>query len=128
MADGPIDAGGKGVVLKTPTLMGIYRTAVNNGYNLTAGQRKAIIREAFCILEDGESDKRERIAAAKVLLAADKLDMEAEKIALAREQGPREGDKHLHLNAPAEMFRELMNEISAHQHPAEADSEPAGDD
>jgi hypothetical protein len=74
------DRGKGGVELKTPTAMGIYRAAINNGYNLTAGQRKAIVREAFCILEDPDSKKRERIAAAKVLLAADKMDLETEKM------------------------------------------------
>lgn len=83
MAKPPTDAGDRGkggVELKTPTLLNIYRAAINNGYNLTAAQRKAIVREAFCILEDPDSQKRERIAAAKVLLAADKLDLESEKL------------------------------------------------
>lgn len=57
----------------------------------------------------------------------DQIDQSREAAALKESQGPG-GDRHLHLNAPAEMFRELMNEVRTHQHPAEADSEPAGDD
>jgi hypothetical protein len=68
------------VELKTPSLLNIYRAAINNGYNLTREQRRAIVREAFCILEDPDSQKRERLSAAKVLLVADKLDLEAEKM------------------------------------------------
>ena len=73
--------GGKGAVqLKPLTVLGIYRAAVNNGYNLTHEQRRAIVREAFCVLESPDSEARERLSAAKVLLAADKLDLEAEKL------------------------------------------------
>lgn len=82
MAETLADQGGKGdVQLKRLTVLGIYRAAITNGYNLTREQRRAIVREAFCILEDSESEKRERISAAKVLLAADKLDLEAERMA-----------------------------------------------
>lgn len=73
--------GGKGAVqLKPLTVLGIYRAAINNGYNLTHEQRRAIVREAFCVLESPDSEARERLSAAKVLLAADKLDLEAEKL------------------------------------------------
>lgn len=80
MSEDPTSEGGKGALLKVPTTMIIYRAAVNNGYNLSPEQRRSVVREAACILEDSQSTKRERVAAAKVLLAADKLDLEAEKL------------------------------------------------
>ena len=143
MASKPIEyaSGGQGVLDSPPSRsdLVLQRSAVRGGYNLTPEQRALIVARACEILEappeiledkDGNTygvSYRDQLGAAKVLLAADKMDLDVERLAITRAQGPG-GDKHLHLNAPAEMFRELMNEVRTHQHPAEADSEPAGDD
>jgi hypothetical protein len=72
--------------------MVLFRRAIKGGYNLTPEQRQRIVQRASEILDappelatakDGEAlgvSYRDQLAAAKVLLAADKLDLEAEKM------------------------------------------------
>lgn len=87
--------------------------------------RKAIMQKLVGALAKAEAP-RDIGSLARSLMTADRLDIEREKLA----QGPAQNN-HLHVNAPAEMFREILVEVrnaNAPQHHAEADSEPAGDD
>ena len=59
----------------------LYRKAIKDGYNLSAEQRARMVRVAEALLES--ADERSQLGAAKVLLAADKLDLEVEKLATA---------------------------------------------
>lgn len=84
--------GGQGVIEPMPSRsdLRLYRKAIIGGYNLTPEQRANIVQVAEqvlnagpCITENGIS-YRDALAAAKVLLACDKMDIEVEKMA----QGP----------------------------------------
>lgn len=102
MAQEYATAGGSGGILAQPVLsrsdMVLIRRAVQGGYNLSAEQRQLIVARATEILEarpevledkDGNVvgvSYRDQLGAAKVLLAADKLDLEAEKMERAQAQ------------------------------------------
>lgn len=95
--ESPANAGGQGVLDTRPSRsdLVLFRKAVNGGYNLTPEQRQKIVARAAEILEsppevhyDDEGNitgasYRDVLGAAKVLLACDKMDLEAEKAASA---------------------------------------------
>lgn len=64
--------------------------AIRQRWPITDEQRKAIMERQIDIATDGVAKRRERIAAAKTVIAADKLNMQEEK--------PEEPTKHLHLH------------------------------
>lgn len=121
------------------------RTAIVGGYNLTPEQRQLIVSRAAEILqaspeaiEDGDGvtvgvSYRDQLGAAKVLLAADKLDLEAIKLALEERKGETP-EQHLHLHGgPAQMFQDVIKAIRERDAiPAPriepATAEPASDD
>lgn len=84
--------------------------------------RRAIMNKLISALAKAESP-RDIGTLSRSLMKADELD-------LKRKQGAPASSGQS-ASAPTEMFREILVEVrnaSAHQHPAEADSEPAGDD
>lgn len=124
MATEAVEVGGSGGVLAQARLsrsdLQLVRKAVNGGYNLTPEQRQDIVRRAHEILmsppeliigKDGEKldvSYRDQIAAAKVLIAADKMDMDVER--LAKEPAP-ENHLHLHADASAMTTEEIRAEL-----------------
>lgn len=89
---------------------------------LPPNTRRAIMNKLIAALAKAESP-RDIGTLSRSLMKADELD-------LKRRQGAPASSAP-GSNAPTEMFREILVEVrnaSAHQHPAEADSEPAGDD
>ena len=127
MANAPLDyasAGGQGV-LDQPRLtrsdMVLIRKAVIGGYNLTPEQRQKVVARAAEILDAAPeeiTDKegnvvgvsyRDQLGAAKVLLAADKMDMDVER--MAKEPAP-ENHLHLHSEASAMTTQEIRAELS----------------
>jgi len=73
----------------------LFRQAINGGYNLTPEMRAEIVAVAREILnsppsigKDGAVSNRDQIAAAKVLLAADKMDLDALKVAVDESKQP----------------------------------------
>ena len=121
------DGGGGTVTLEGTRDINLMRRAIVERWPVNPARMQAYMAALDRVIETSEDD-RALVAAVSTLIAADRANVAAFLAALKESQGPREGDKHLHLNAPAEMFRELMNEVRTHQHPAEAAAEPAGDD
>lgn len=133
-------AGGEGGVWGRRSDMVLERKAIKGGYNLSPEQRAAIVERAFAILQskpeeitDNDGNVlgvsfRDQLSAAKVLLAADKMDLEAAKMATETPE------QHLHLHGgPAQMFQDVINAIRERDAiPAQriepAAAEPAGDD
>jgi hypothetical protein len=90
-------AGGQGGTLAAPSRsdLRMFRQAINGGYNLTPEMRAEIVAVAREILnsppsigKDGAVSNRDQIAAAKVLLAADKMDLDALKVAVDESKQP----------------------------------------
>lgn len=102
MANAPLEyasAGGQGGVLTKRSDMVLERKAIKGGYNLSPEQRQDIVARAHEILmaapeeitdRDGNTvgvSYRDQLGAAKVLLAADKMDLDAEHMARADKSG-----------------------------------------
>lgn len=72
----------------------LYRTAINRGYPITAEIRASLIEKVNGIIESESANNREKIGAAKVLLAADEFNRKSDDIesilALAELLGIRE--------------------------------------
>jgi hypothetical protein len=104
MANAPTEyasAGGQGGILTKRSDLRLYRQAIEGGYNIPPDLRAEIIatareimRSAPSIDKEGNASHRDQLSAAKIILAADKLDMEAEK--LAATQATTHNHLHLH--------------------------------
>lgn len=124
MATEAVSAGGQGEILANPTPsrsdLRLVRKAINGGYNLTPEQRQDIVRRAHEILlsppelkigEDGATldvSYRDQLAAAKVLLAADKMDMDVERLAAGVGSGVTNNTQ---VNIDARGNQELVDEL-----------------
>lgn len=161
MATEAVSAGGQGEILANPAPsrsdLRLVRKAINGGYNLTPEQRQLVVARAVEILEaapevlankDGHAlgvSYRDQLAAAKVLLACDKMDLDVERLAAGVASGVTHNTQ-VNIDArggPAEMFRSLIDEVRSldtsrvtstvdrhdvpAEHPVKAPAEPAGD-
>lgn len=76
--------------MSQPYNMRLMETALRNGYPIGDDLRNRIVENMDNVLTNA-ADPRLKINAARVLLAADKLNVQ-------REHGPRHGDQHLHIH------------------------------
>ena len=124
MANAPLEyasAGGQGGVLTKRSDMVLERKAIKGGYNLSPEQRQDIVARAHEILmaapeeiTDREGNTvgvsyRDQLGAAKVLLAADKMDLD---VANAAQDAEKPGEQHLHLHG--ELATMNANELRAY--------------
>lgn len=124
MATEAVSVGGQGEILANPAPsrsdLRLVRKAINGGYNLTPEQRQLIVARAVEILEaapevladkDGHAlgvSYRDQLAAAKVLLAADKMDLDVERLAAGVASGVTHNTQ---VNIDARGNQELVAEL-----------------
>ena len=97
MSTGDIQAAIPSVDLTRPGDLALIRTAIRNEYPITDDVRKLIVNQMALIVGRDDSAKM-RVAAARVLVAADSVNVKREAIQQADEH-KRMPDKHLHLHA-----------------------------
>ena len=108
--------------------IGLIRQAVLRGWLKAIPDLEAVSSEMKAIAHASD-DERIIVAAGSVRVAV--VDALRKAYSSLAKSADGAGESAAGSNAPAEMFREILIEVrnaSAHQHPAEADSEPAGDD
>lgn len=102
--------------------LAIYRRAVRAGWPVSARQRQLVIDEGDRVLNDPDASRRERINAAKLILAAEgqniKLDDQALKLFIADRQSPKQ-EQHLHLHG--ELATMSADELRAYRKRIRAD-------
>lgn len=107
--------------------IGLIRKAVLRGWLKTIPDLEVVAAEMKEISTSAEDDRVAVAAGAVRVAVADAL----RKAYLALLKSADDASSGQSASAPTEMFREILVEVrnaSAHQHPAEADSELAGDD
>lgn len=62
-------------------LLRVYLTAINKGWNIPADKRQEILSACYDVLANGESE-RDRMTAAKILVAANGQDIRLAEVAL----------------------------------------------
>ena len=125
MANAPLEhasAGGQGGVLTKRSDLRLYRQAIEGGYNIAPEVRQEIVAVARGIMNsrpdvvDGVVMCRDQLSAAKVLLAADKMDMDVEH---AAKEAEKPGEQHLHLHG--ELATMTVDELRAYRERIRAD-------
>ena len=124
------DGGGGAVTLDGTRDINLMRRAITERWPVNPARMQAYMAALDRVIETSEDD-RALVAAVSTLIAADRANVAAFMAAMKEHQGPAQNN-HLHLNAPAEMFLDLMAEIrnapDTTTDASEVDSEPAGDD
>lgn len=111
--------------METPSDLVMIRSAIKNEYPISDAVRKLIVNQMALIIGRDESSKM-RVAASRVLIAADAVNAKREALQQAEEHKGRP-DLHLHAHAHREVHVIRSNDFfnnNAHDLVAESTASP----